>query len=79
MIYLNDGETEEGISVLSKYMSIIINKSLSRISGEDKLNKQIEVCNKIINLLKTELKLEDVDEFIINENACFIYKMERSV
>lgn len=75
----NKIDKEEGISVLSKYMSIIINKSLSRISGEDKLNKQIEVCNNIINLLKTELKLEDVDEFIINENAELLFAVLNNV
>ena len=40
----------EGSSILSKYMSIVINKSLNRISGDDKLNKQIDVCNKLINI-----------------------------
>ncbi len=62
-------DKEEGSSILSKYMSKIINNSLNRISGEDKLNKQIEVCNKIINLLIDEIQLDDFDEFIINENA----------
>lgn len=64
-----DIDMEEGSSVLSKYMSTVLNKSLNRISGEDKLNKQINISNKIINLLIEELQLEDFDEFIINENA----------
>ncbi|MDW5300721.1 MAG: phospholipase D-like domain-containing protein [Sedimentibacter sp.] len=62
-------DKEETSSVISKYMASVINKSLSRISGEDKQNKQVEVCNKIINLLIEELKIEDFDEFLINENA----------
>lgn len=64
-----DIDTEEGSSVLSKYMSSVLIKSLNRISGEDKLNKQIDICNKIINLLIDEVQLDDFDEFIINENA----------
>lgn len=64
-----DIDMEEGSSVLSKYMSTVLNKSLNRISGEDKLNKQIDICNKIINLIINELQLDDFDEFIINENA----------
>ncbi len=59
----------EGSSILSKYMSIVINKSLNRISSKDKLNNQIDICNKIINLLIDELELHDFNEFIISENA----------
>lgn len=40
-------DKEEGNSVLSKYMSIVINKSLQNVSGDNKLNRQVEVCNKI--------------------------------
>lgn len=68
-IHKKDIDKEEGSSVLTKYMSTVINKSLNRISSEDKLNKQIDICNKIIYLLIDELKLEDFDEFLINENA----------
>lgn len=54
-------DSEEGSSLLSKYMSSVLNKSLNRISGKDKdkLNKQIEICNKIINLLIKELQIEN--------------------
>lgn len=71
LVYIDskDIDVEEGSSVLSKYMSSVLIKSLNRISGEDKLNKQIDICNKIINLLIEELQLDDFDEFIINENA----------
>ncbi|WSI04614.1 hypothetical protein U8307_02185 [Sedimentibacter sp. MB31-C6] len=68
-----DIDKEEGISILSKYMSNVINKSLNRISGEDKLNKQVEICNKMINLLIDELQLEDFDVFHINENAELLF------
>ena len=62
-------DEEEGSSILSKYMSIVINKSLNRISNKDKLNKQIEICNQIIKLLIDELELHEFNEFIITENA----------
>jgi len=62
-------DKEEGNEVLSKYMSIVIHKSLQNISGDDKLNRQVEVCNKIINLLIEKLKIDDLDDFLINENA----------
>jgi len=68
-IHKKDIDVEEGSTILSKYISIVLNKSLNRISGEDKLNKQIDICNKIINLLINELQLDDFNEFIINENA----------
>ena len=62
-------DEEEGSSILSKYMSIVINKSLSRISDKDKLNKQIEICNKIIELLINELNLDDFNDYIISKTA----------
>lgn len=47
----------EGSSILSKYMSIVIKKSLIKISSKDKINKQIDMCNKIISFLIDELGL----------------------
>jgi hypothetical protein len=46
-------DKEESSSVLSGYMSTVIKKALSRITGEDKLNVQIDVCNKIIKMRTT--------------------------
>ena len=62
-------DKEEISSVISKYMAIILNKSLNRISGEDKHNRQIEVCNKIIKTIIEELKLDDFNDFLIDKNA----------
>jgi superfamily II DNA or RNA helicase len=69
----------EGSSILSKYMSIVINKSLNRISSKDKLNNQIDTCNKIINLLIDELELHDINEFIISENAELLLAVLNSI
>lgn len=74
-----DMDKEEGSSILSKYMSNVINKSLNRISSEDKLNKQVEICNKIINLLIDELQLDDFDVFHINENAELLFAVLNSI
>ncbi len=62
-------DKEEGNSVLSKYMSIVINKSLQKITGENKLYRQVELCNKIVNILIEELKSNDLNDFLINDNA----------
>src|SRR5690554_149333 len=72
-------DEEEGSSILSKYMSIVINKSLNRISSKDKLNKQIDICNKIINFLIDELELHDFNEFIISENAELLLAVLNSI
>ena len=72
-------DEEESSSILSKYMSIVINKSLNRISGKEKLSKQIDICNKIINLLIDELELHDFNEFIISENAELLLAVLNSI
>lgn len=68
-------DKEESSSVLSGYMSTVIKKALSRITGEDKLNVQVELCNKIINMLMEELDIGDFDEFIISEDAKLLLAM----
>ena len=72
-------DEEESSSILSKYMSIVINKSLNRISGKEKLSKQIDICNRIINLLIDELELHDFNEFIISENAELLLAVLNSI
>lgn len=43
--YTRGIDKEEGSSVHSGYMSTFINKALSRITGEDKLNDQVAVVD----------------------------------
>ncbi len=43
--------------------------ALNLISGDNSIEKQIELSNKIISLLKTELKVEDFDEDLISTEA----------
>ena len=52
---------------------------VNRISGKDKLNKQIDMCNKIINLLIDELELHDFNDFIISENAELLLAVLNSI
>ncbi len=70
-IYIDKKDIDKGesSSILSKYMSTILFKSLNQISSDDKLNKQVNICNKIINLIVEELKLDDFSDFTINDNA----------
>ncbi|MDF2504375.1 DEAD/DEAH box helicase [Clostridium sp.] len=68
-------DKEESSSVLSGYMSTVITKALSRITGEDKLNVQIDVCNKIIKMLMEEIDISDFGEFIISDEARLLLAM----
>jgi HKD family nuclease len=68
-------DKEESSSVLSGYMSTVIKKTLSRITGEDKLNVQVNLCNKIIKMLMEEFDIGDFDEFIISEDAKLLLAM----
>jgi superfamily II DNA or RNA helicase len=55
----------EASKILSQYLMSVIKVALNLISRDDSIEKQIELSNKIILLLKTELKDEDFDEDII--------------
>ncbi|MGE0638142.1 MAG: DUF3427 domain-containing protein [Bacteroidia bacterium] len=59
----------EASKVLSQYLVEVIQVALNLISGDDSVEKQIEVSNKIILLLKTELKDEDFEEDLIATEA----------
>ena len=67
-------DNEESKVILSQYIEGIIRKSLNYIrdkekDNEDKLLKQIEVCNKIINILAKESKEEDIKKYKIDESG----------
>lgn len=67
-------DKEEAKVVLSQYVEGIIRKSLNyirdkEIDDEGKLLKQIEVCNKIINILAKESNEEDVKKYKIDESG----------
>lgn len=62
-------DKNEASKVLSQYLIEKIRVALSLISGDGSLDKQIEIANKIILLLKNELEDEDFEGDIIVSNA----------
>ncbi|NSA04938.1 hypothetical protein FHU26_005487 [Clostridium beijerinckii] len=65
LISKEDIDNEEAKVILSQYIEGVIRKSLNYIRDKekednDKLLKQIEVCNKIINILAKEANEDDI-------------------
>jgi superfamily II DNA or RNA helicase len=56
----------EAARVLSQHLTEIIKIALSQISGDESLEDQIKLSNKIILLLKSELQEESFEEDIIS-------------
>jgi superfamily II DNA or RNA helicase len=65
----NPIDKSEASRVLSHYLSKKIRIALNLISGDDSIEKQIELSNKIIFLLKSELNNEEFDEDLIATEA----------
>lgn len=58
-------DKEEASEILSKHLSQSIKYAFSLINGENAIEKQIEVSNKIIHLLKDEInKIEFLDDLV---------------
>ncbi|WP_297086093.1 DEAD/DEAH box helicase [uncultured Draconibacterium sp.] len=62
-------DKSEASKVLSHYLIERIQFALSLISGDDSIEKQIEISNKIIRLLRTELNNEEFDNDLILTEA----------
>jgi superfamily II DNA or RNA helicase len=58
-------DKEEAARFLSKYLSDVIQVALATIKDENKIEKQIEISNRIINLLNQELKTTDFNDDIV--------------
>ncbi|NLU38100.1 MAG: DUF3427 domain-containing protein [Bacteroidales bacterium] len=69
--YIKESEIDknEAARVFSQYLSEIIRFGLNQISGDNSIEKQIELSNKIIFLLKTELNDEEFDQDLIETEA----------
>ena len=69
--YIKESEIDKGEAarVLSQYLVEVIRFALNLISGDDSIEKQIELSNKIIFLLRTELKDEEFDDDLIATEA----------
>jgi len=59
-------DKEEAALVFSKHVSRTLNYALSTIKGEDVIDKQIEIANAIIRLLRDELKKQDFEDDLID-------------
>ena len=59
----------EATRVLSQYLIEIIRLALNLITGEDSIEKQIELSNNIIKLLRDELNEEEFEEDLIDTQA----------
>jgi len=62
----------EAKDVLSQYFSLILKRALSYFSGEQSLQKQIELVNKLIFLIKDELDEEDFEQDLLALNTNFL-------
>ncbi len=62
-------EKSDVARLLSQHVSRLLNYGLSLVSGDDSIDRQIEVSNKIISVLRTELEHADFDEDLISLNG----------
>jgi HKD family nuclease len=62
-------DKSEASRILSQYLSSVIQFALNSISGDESIEKQIELSNKMIFLLRNELKNEDFEDDLIEANA----------
>ena len=69
--YVKESEIDksEAARLLSQYLAEVIRFALNLIAGDDSIEKQIELSNKIISLLRTELRNEDFNEDLIETKA----------
>jgi superfamily II DNA or RNA helicase len=59
-------DKEEAASVLAQHLSSTIKHALTLIKGDNQLEQQIEIANKIVLFLKDELKKEEFTDDLIN-------------
>lgn len=71
-------EKEEAKIVLSKYLQEVTKKSLSLMRNKD-LNKQIDLCNKIINYLSEQVEDEEIKENNIHKNGEILLSIEEKL
>ena len=67
VFYINKSllDKEEASSILSKHLAHTIKNALYYVKGENQIELQIEIANKIILFLKEELKKEDFNDDLI--------------
>ena len=63
---LDPGESH---CILSQYMEKYLSSILNRVVGENKLNTQIEICNKIISLVSGEIEHNQENYTQVNQSG----------
>ncbi len=71
-------EKEEAKVVLSKYLEEVTKKSLNLIKNKD-IDKQISICNQIINYLSKEVEDEEIKNNNIHENGEILLSVEEKL
>jgi superfamily II DNA or RNA helicase len=56
----------EASKVLSNYTINIIHQALSQVTGDNPIEKQIDICNNIIHLLRNQLNDDDFEDDLID-------------
>lgn len=72
-------DKEEAAIILTQHLSKSLKHAFTLIKGENILEHQIEIANKIINFLKDELKKEDFKEDIIDVEGKILKAVFRKV
>ena len=71
-------EKEEAKIVLSKYLQEVTKKSLNLMKNKD-LDKQIDICNQIINYLSEQVEDEEIKENNIHKNWEILLSIEEKL
>ncbi|MEN2256908.1 DEAD/DEAH box helicase family protein [Paraclostridium benzoelyticum] len=77
-IFKEEIEKEETKVILSKYLQEVTKKSLNLIKNKD-INKQIEVCNQIINYLSEQVEDKEIKENNIHKDGEILLSVEEKI
>ncbi|MDB8804802.1 DEAD/DEAH box helicase [Romboutsia sp. 1001216sp1] len=77
-IHKEEIEKEEAKVILSKYLEEVTKKSLSLIKNKD-IDKQIDICNQIINYLSNQVEDEEIKENNIHKNGEILLSVEEKL
>ncbi|EQK42507.1 DEAD/DEAH box helicase family protein [[Clostridium] bifermentans ATCC 638] len=77
-IFKEEIEKEEAKVILSKYLQEVTKKSLNLIKNKD-INKQIEVCNQIIDYLSEQVEDKEIKENNIHKDGEILLSVEEKI
>ncbi|MGL5695247.1 MAG: phospholipase D-like domain-containing protein, partial [Peptostreptococcaceae bacterium] len=69
---------EEAKTILAKYLEEVTKKSLSLIKNKD-INKQIHICNQIIDYLSNQVEDEQIKENNIHQDGEILLSIEEKI